>query len=641
MDIIFFWNSELRTEENSGTLLSGKYEIYFNLEKNFMKIESIKSYVSGFWGNNVLDCFALVGENGSGKTMLANDIMYTIRDIKVGVSGSGSYLILFEVTGLLYYICSEDLTDIEFEMQEDIQHPIKSNGAELLKKYHIAYFHNALSDIDYLAQGRCEHDFSLGHQIYSHRRTTYEMHYDDLNRDSVMNFYGNEDFRIVSFLYDYAIYKPLNIDFPFPKKIRISVADSYYNEEDILGRAKGLRVNQDEEEMLNEDIYQFSRGVANIIVVYGRTWITMTIKRLLFNMLKELCIPDTTPTNITYEHKTFFRACKILNDTNKLKKTELFQCVNSIIDKLRYDMTEDINCIENLGSFVQWLEVNYEQICTYEDSATVELVIPVQKESENFISELIKLYSRVNFAFPFYRFSFGVSTGEYFFLSTFSNLYSMVKKEENRINVYDYVGVSSHIDGMLIIFDEIDMSLHPRWQRMFMKWLTNFCDELFKGIPVKLIVTTHSPILLSDFPGNSVLYLRKYNNRITLDYNGMKTFGCNIHSMFLNSFFLEEYGTMGAFAEDKINEVARIIYEGEVNSDNEDRIKGIVAYIGEDIIKQKLEIQLDKRTQKKVVIEYAETKVLRDTLEQLKKQKYQLEQMIKNIEDGLHDKNTY
>ena len=106
MDIIFFWNSELRTEENSGTLLSGKYEIYFNLEKNFMKIESIKSYVSGFWGNNVLDCFALVGENGSGKTMLANDIMYTIRDIKVGVSGSGSYLILFEVTGLLYYICS-------------------------------------------------------------------------------------------------------------------------------------------------------------------------------------------------------------------------------------------------------------------------------------------------------------------------------------------------------------------------------------------------------------------------------------------------------------------------------------------------------------------------------------------------------
>ena len=68
---------------------------------------------------------------------------------------------------------------------------------------------------------------------------------------------------------------------------------------------------------------------------------------------------------------------------------------------------------------------------------------------------------------------------------------------------------------------------------------------------------------------------------------------------------------------------------------------GIVDYIGEDIIKQKLEIQLDKRTQKKVVIEYAETKVLRDTLEQLKKQKYQLEQMIKNIEDGIHDKNTY
>lgn len=641
MDIIFFWNSDLGTEENSGASLSGKYKIYFNLAKKFMKIECIKSYVQGFWGNNVLDCFAIVGENGSGKTMLANSIMYTIRDIKAGLSGAGSYLILFEVSGLLYYMCSEDLVGIKFEIQEDLLPLTKINGDEFLKNYNIAYFHNALSDIDYLAQGRCHYDFSLGHQISRHRRTTYEMHYDDLNRDSVMNFYGNEDFRIITFLYDYAIYKPLNIDFPVPKKIRISVADSYYNEEDILGRAKGLRVNQGEEEKLSADIHQFSCGVANIIEAYGKTWITMTIKRLLFNMLKELCIPDTTPTKITYEHESFFSACKILNDTSKLKKTELFQCINGIIDKLRSDMAEDINCIDNFGSFVQWLEANHEQICEYEDRATVELLIPVQEDSERFVSELIKSYSKVNFAFPFYRFSFGVSTGEYFFLSTFSNLYSMVKKEENRINVYDYVKVSNRIDGVLLIFDEIDMSLHPRWQRMFMKWLTNFCEELFKGISVKLIVTTHSPILLSDFPGNSVLYLRKYNNRMILDYNGMKTFGCNIHSMFLNSFFLEDYGTMGAFAEDKINEVAQLIYEREVNSDNIDRIKSIVAYIGEDIIKQKLEIQLGKGTQKKVAIEYAEKEVLRDTLEQLKKQKYQLEQMIKNIEDGINDKNTY
>lgn len=641
MDIIFFWNSELGTEENSGASLSGKYKIYFNLAKKFMKIECIKSYVQGFWGNNVLDCFAIVGENGSGKTMLANSIMYTIRDIKAGLSGAGSYLILFEVSGLLYYMCSEDLVGIKFEIQEDMLPLTKINGDEFLKNYNIAYFHNALSDIDYLAQGRCHYDFSLGHQISRYRRTTYEMYYDDLNRDSVMNFYGNEYFRIIIFLYDYAIDKPLNIDFPVPKKIRISVADSYYNEEDILGRAKGLRVNQGEEEKLSADIHQFSCGVANIIKVYGKTWITMTIKRLLFNMLKELCIPDTTPTKITYEHESFFSACKILNDTSKLKKTELFQCINGIIDKLRSDMAKDIYCIDNFGSFVQWLEANHEQICEYEDRATVELLIPVQEDSERFVSELIESYSKVNFAFPFYRFSFGVSTGEYFFLSTFSNLYSMVKKEEKRINVYEYVKVSDRIDGVLLIFDEIDMSLHPRWQRMFMKWLTNFCEELFKGISVKLIVTTHSPILLSDFPGNSVLYLRKYNNRIILDYNGMKTFGCNIHSMFLNSFFLEDYGTMGAFAEDKINEVAQLIYGGEVNSDNIDRIKSIVAYIGEDIIKQKMEIQLGKGTQKKVATEYAEKEVLRDTLEQLKKQKYQLEQMIKNIEDGINDKNTY
>jgi hypothetical protein len=217
----------------------------------------------------------------------------------------------------------------------------------------------------------------------------------------------------------------------------------------------------------------------------------------------------------------------------------------------------------------------------------------------------------------------------------------MVQRRKNRINVYDYSRVSENINGILIILDEIDLSLHPRWQRMFMKWLTNFCEQLFKGISVKLIVTTHSPILLSDFPGNSVLYLRKYNNRMIVDDNENNTFGCNIHSMFLNSFFLEDYGTMGAFAEDQINDIARLICRGEVNSDNIERIKSIVAYIGDDIIKQKLEIQLSERTQKKVDIEYAEKEVLKDTLEQLKKQKYQLEQMIRNIEDSIHDKTTY
>jgi hypothetical protein len=358
-------------------------------------------------------------------------------------------------------------------------------------------------------------------------------------------------------------------------------------------------------------------------------------------MLKELCISDTIPSKIMHKHEIFFGACKFLNEKNELKKTNLFQCVNAIINNLRNNMNEDILCIKKFERFIQWLEANYEQICKYEERVTYELMIPVGEESKVFITELIQLYSEVNLAFPFYRFSFGVSTGEYFFLSVFSNLHSMVQRRKNRINVYDYSRVSENINGILIILDEIDLSLHPRWQRMFMKWLTNFCEQLFKGISVKLIVTTHSPILLSDFPGNSVLYLRKYNNRMIVDDNENNTFGCNIHSMFLNSFFLEDYGTMGAFAEDQINDIARLICRGEVNSDNIERIKSIVAYIGDDIIKQKLEIQLSERTQKKVDIEYAEKEVLKDTLEQLKKQKYQLEQMIRNIEDSIHDKTTY
>jgi predicted ATP-dependent endonuclease of OLD family len=113
----------------------------------------------------------------------------------------------------------------------------------------------------------------------------------------------------------------------------------------------------------------------------------------------------------------------------------------------------------------------------------------------------------------------------------------MIEAKEKKINVFDKEKLNRNTRSLLLIFDEADLSLHPRWQRMFMKWLTDFCEHIFTDFSVKLIVTTHSPILLSDFPGNSVLYLKKEKNKIIIyEPERKNSFGCNIHSLFLNSF---------------------------------------------------------------------------------------------------------
>lgn len=643
MDIIFLWNSKLENEQNNGVILSGKYDVSFNLGEKSIIIKRNQEYVRNFWGKNVQDCFAIVGENGAGKTMLVNDIMYTIRDAKLYEKNQEEFLLIYENEDLrmLYFICTESFKNWTIDLQENITYQLITNANNILKNCEVAYFHNALNANDYLAQARCKYDFSLSNQMYKHRSTTYEMHYDDLSKDTVMNFYGNETFRIISFLYDYALHNDLDIDFPVPRYISIGIADNYYSEQYILGQAKGLRVNRGEEDKLSEDIQNFSNGVDNIIWVYGSTWINYTIKNLIYNAFKNLCIPVTTPSSITYSHQDFFDACSFLSNANKLSDMNIYQCAYKVINNLRYRFPEESHCIDTFEKYVQWIEKNNDQIRVYENKGSMQLDIYVEESTEEFMAQLICLYSKVNLAFPFYKFSFGVSTGEYYFLSIFSNLYSMFKFKGDTINVYDCIKPNKNVKSLLLIFDEADLSLHPKWQRMFMKWLTNFCEHIFKDILIKIIVTTHSPILLSDFPGNSVLYLKKYKNKIIFcisDRNN--TFGCNIHSLFLNSFFLESYGTMGALAEEKINEIAEKLNKGEIEQESLIEIEKTINYIGEGIIKDKLKVALrEKRQKKKIVADESEKAVIQETVLQLKRQKMHLEQMIANLEETINDKN--
>ena len=643
MDIIFLWNSKLGNERNNGVILSGKYDISFNLEEKSISIKSNQKYVRNFWGENIQDCFAIVGENGAGKTMLVNDIMYTIRDAKLLEKKLEDFLMIYEDNSSkeLIFICTDNFVEWTIDTEENITYQLITNTNNILKKFDVAYFHNALNTNDYLAQARCKYDFSLANQMYKHRSITYEMHYDDISKDTVMNFYENETFRIISFLYGYALHNDLQIDFPVPRYISIGIADAHYFEHYILGQAKGLRVDRDEEEKLSEDIQNFSNGVNNIIRVYKRTWINYTIRNLIYNVFKELCIPATTPPNITYSHQDFFEACSFLSNANKIANMNIYQCVYKVINNLRRRFTEESSYIDDFERYIQWIETNENKIVACEKQGLAQLDIYVEENTEEFIAQLICLYSKMNFAFPFYKFSFGVSTGEYYFLSIFSNLYSIHKSKRNNINVYDGIKLNKDVKSLLLIFDEADLSLHPKWQRMFMKWLTDFCEHIFKDISIKIIVTTHSPILLSDFPGNSVLYIKKYDNKMIFCNSDKKnTFGCNIHSLFLNSFFLENYGTMGALAEEKINYIAETINKGEIEQESLLEFEKTINYVGEGIIKNKLEVAFrEKRQKKKSVVGETEKTIIQETVLQLKKQRIHIEQMIANLEESINDKN--
>lgn len=108
----------------------------------------------------------------------------------------------------------------------------------------------------------------------------------------------------------------------------------------------------------------------------------------------------------------------------------------------------------------------------------------------------------------------------------------------------------------------------------------------------------------------------------------------------MNSFFLENYGTIGALAEEKINEIARKINTGEIEQESLLEVKKTINYIGEGIIKDKLKVALREKCRKKRnVVDDTEKVILQETVLQLKRQKIHVEQMIANIEEIINDKN--
>lgn len=170
---------------------------------------------------------------------------------------------------------------------------------------------------------------------------------------------------------------------------------------------------------------------------------------------------------------------------------------------------------------------------------------------------------------------YNMSSGEQMYLSFYSNIYYAKKKLKKKA------------DYLYLVMDEPEIAFHPEWQRNFISNLVNFISEIFTEYKVQLIIASHSPILVSDFPKNNIIFLNKDENgncKVEPSISRNNTFGANIHTLYRNSFFLDGI-PIGQFAKNKINKLFDILEnEKEINDDILNRIQ----LIGEPLIRDQL-----------------------------------------------------
>ncbi|CAA6799290.1 MAG: Unknown protein [uncultured Sulfurovum sp.] len=168
------------------------------------------------------------------------------------------------------------------------------------------------------------------------------------------------------------------------------------------------------------------------------------------------------------------------------------------------------------------------------------------------------------------------------------------------INIYEKVYFSKK-QNFIIILDEVDISLHPVWQKKYISKLTFLFSNINKSLHI--ILTSHSPFLLSDIPKQNIIFLDKDEKGNCKVVDGLKekkqTFGANIHTLLSDSFFMED-GLMGEFAKGKIDGVIKLLNKDKLNEEEIKHCEQIISIIGEPIVKNQLQRMLDSKRLKKV-----------------------------------------
>lgn len=143
---------------------------------------------------------------------------------------------------------------------------------------------------------------------------------------------------------------------------------------------------------------------------------------------------------------------------------------------------------------------------------------------------------------------------------------------------------------------------------------------LNQNFGIHVIITTHSPFLLSDIPLDNILSIEDGKPKKMVLRN---TFGANVYDLLNNPFFMHQF--MGDLASEKLDRLIEDVnQEGALDEDSYKALVDRVEMIGDDFIHDQLLAKLAKR--------FSRMAQLRNRERELKEALAVVQKEIKNLE---------
>ncbi|MGG7198540.1 AAA family ATPase [Clostridium butyricum] len=675
MELIYIWVKNYGCFKDKEFNFNQVHQFRYKYKKNklsYSKKSNNNSNIFNKKENNengqLVNLTAIVGENGAGKSTLLNLIANCLPyrclmvNLKILVAYKINDKIEFYSTFVRETILLDTVNNIDlfdYVSQKHVKVKKFYTPREVVVKDE-KYDSNAVCNIEELKTTRFIYFTDIfENNAYMHKKygmitdlsfsglinKYFELRPNRRNAfsDKLINYINKNTESQINFICSYDNVKNI-IPFKIPRKIDVYIDKNINNVKDIEQELLKYNYENKDGKLRNYHLnifYDLNRDNRETIesMKNEENWKWNFCISLINNLLLELIKKPYTPNNskdniqalshcdVEFNEKSFGYSKKLLSEIKR--KLEEYELIDSIL-------------IDSYINIIDYLESNYEKLSIsfdpfYEYKQDMRITINLNDSNEQIFKEFFKLYEETCFNHRYLRFSWNLSSGENNLLSMYSKFFSILNKNMKVINNFETN--NTECNNIIILIDEADMSFHPRWQQEYIKSITNFVKDIYKGCTIQIIITTHSPILLSDIPKSNVIFIKKEDGEVKIENNSKhsETFAANISTLFYDSFFMEN-GSIGELAKDKINELIKA-FTPEVENDSKkvvyptiknilkllnlktsDEIYGLINIIGEPIIREKLKSMFKKcidndKDVKKEIIE----KQIEDLQKKLKK----------------------
>ncbi len=157
-------------------------------------------------------------------------------------------------------------------------------------------------------------------------------------------------------------------------------------------------------------------------------------------------------------------------------------------------------------------------------------------------------------------------------------------------------------DNLILLLDEPETFMHPEMCRNFVYWMGRILTEHNKIPNVQVIMSTHSPFMLSDVHPNQIIKIRydDYGMCHVVENTGEPTFAGDIYSIMANEFFLDY--SIGELSKRCLQKILKILKEKEAIAEKsrDDIIQlqllySAIPHIGDNIIRESLRHMIEKQ----------------------------------------------